>query len=324
MRDRSMGQPSRGIAPMYIGTLGLTMTVVLLTSPARGSGESPAPAKEPWLDAKSVCIFRLGAGPMPRAPDELSRALAAGWRGAIELRDPSKAVAIEGGTYPLISTLKIDLSDGELHPPTKRERIRVNNRIEQNLDVAHLQVLGEPLLLHQAKLNMSVTATDAQLALERDRRGRPVMMLADAKAGKLTFDVRQADLEALLLRNARETASRYGVRIESTRLRLIAETPRSLQASLHFSTIVGFIPAGVLFKAHLVVDDAMNAGITGLTVEGDEALGPLIVGLLRPALQSYNGKTRPLVGFPAAARLHLRDVALRVDDSLHLTAAFGS
>ena len=68
----------------------------------------------------------------------------------------------------------------------------------------------------------------------------------------------------------------------------------------------------------------MNAKLTGLTCDGDEALGPLIVGLLRPALAKHNNETRPLVSFPAGGKLQLRDVGVRVDDSLHLTAAFGN
>jgi hypothetical protein len=67
----------------------------------------------------------------------------------------------------------------------------------------------------------------------------------------------------------------------------------------------------------------MNATITGISIDGDEALGPLIVGLLRPELTKHNNETRRLVAFPAG-KLQLRDIAVRVDDSLHLTAAFGS
>ena len=104
---------------------------------------------------------------------------------------------------------------------------------------------------------------------------------------------------------------------------VVPETPRALSVSLYVSTKVALIPAGMLFKAHVVVDDSMNARISGLTCEGDEALGPLIVQFLRPALARYNGRTRPLVSFPAKD-MQLHDVAVTVDDRLHLTAAFGT
>jgi len=291
-------------------------------APSEASGlRHTADPPKAWIDAKSVCLFRLGSGRMPQTPEELSAALADGWKQSITLPDPDKAVSIEGG-YPAIGTLRIDLSDGKLHTG-RRDKIRVNNRVEQDLQVNHLEVRGEPILLQTARLHMNLTADSARIDLERDRRGRPVMMLADAKSGTFSFDLSQADAEALLLRNAREAASPYGVTVERAQLKITPETPRSLAASLYIETRIAFLPAGMLFKAHVTVDDAMNARITGLTCDGDEALGPLIVGLLRPALQAYNGKTRPLLSFPSAA-LQLRDVAVRVDDSLHLTAAFGN
>lgn len=302
---------------LVIGSAGLLLVM--------GGGAAPArkPARKAWFDAKSVCVFRLGEGrAMPRDGRQLSHALLAGWRLSIRLPDPDHAVTMTGGAYPSIGDLHINLSEGVLKPGHKN-KIKLNNRVEKTLNVAHLEVSGQPLLLQKAKLNMSLVADAAKLELERDRRGRPVMMLADARNGSLSFDVRQADVQALLLKNAREMAGKYGVAVDSTKLVLTPESPRSIRASLHISTRIAFIPAGMLFKAHVVVDDAMNATITGLTCDGDEALGPLIVGLLRPALAPYNNQTRPLVSFPAG-NLRLRDVAVQVDDSLHLKASFGT
>jgi hypothetical protein len=150
------------------------------------------------------------------------------------------------------------------------------------------------------------------------------MVLADAKSGNLNFDITVTDAEQILLRTARESASKYGITIQRMDLKVLPDTPRSVRAQLHVMTLVGFIPAGMTFKAHVIVDDSMNAKLTGLTVDGDEALGPLIVNFLRPGLSRYDNETRPLVSFPAGGRVQLRDVAVRVDDSLHLSAAFGN
>jgi hypothetical protein len=67
----------------------------------------------------------------------------------------------------------------------------------------------------------------------------------------------------------------------------------------------------------------MNAKLSGLNCDGDEVLGPLIVGLLRPGLTKFEGKSRPLLSFPSPT-MHLRTVQIKVDDSVHLKAAFGS
>ena len=260
---------------------------------------------------------------MPEDAHELAVALSEGWKQIVFPPDPDKAVFIDGGSYPSINTLRIDFSDALLRPAPKKDKLDLNNRVEKNLDVQHLEVKGEPMLLRTARLNMRLVADGAQLDMERDRRGRPVMMLAEAKSGSLNFDVSRTDAEAIMLQNAREMAANSGVTIEKLHLTIVPETPRSLQVSLYVSTKVALIPAGMLFRAHVIVDDSMNARISGLSCDGDEALGPLIVHFLRPALARYNGRTRPLVSFPAG-KMQLHDVAVRVDDGLHLTAAFGT
>lgn len=318
--SHTLHRPAKALT---VASVGVLMMMGVGAAPVCDTAPGRAAQAKAWFDAKSICVFRLGNGQMPQDREQLADGLLDGWSRSIKLPDPSKAVTLEGGAYPSLDALRINLSDGEFKTGQKKDKIKLNNKVEKTLEVSHLEVRGEPLLLQKAKLNMSIVADAAQLDLERDRRGRPVMALADARSGSLEFEVSQADMQELLLKNAREMGAKYGVKVVSTKFTLTPETPRAIHASLHLSTRMGFIPAGMLFKANVVVDDAMNAKITGLTVDGDEALGPLIVGILRPALTSYNNTTRPLVSFPAG-NLKLRDVAVRVDDSLHLNASFGS
>lgn len=300
------------------------LMVLLGAAVALGADRPPGTApQKAWVEAKNICVFRLGEGRMPEDPHELSVALNEGWKRIIFPPDPDKAVLIEGGTYPSIDTLRIDFSDALLRPSPSKEKLDLNNRVEKNLEVEHLEVRGEPMLLRTAKLNMRLQADGATMDMERDRHGKPVLMLAQAKSGSLSFDVSRADAEAIMLQRARDMASHSGVTIERLKFTVVPETPRALSVSLYVSTKVALIPAGMLFKAHVVVDDSMNARISGLTCDGDEALGPLIVHFLRPVLARYNGRTRPLVSFPAKD-MQLHDVAVTVDDRLHLTAAFGT
>lgn len=314
------GRPARGLV---VASAGLLM--IIGTGAASPAPRRPAPGERPkaWIDAKNMCVFSLGEGRMPQDPAELSVALKEGWKPVIAVPDPQKAIFIDGGAYPSLDTLRIDFSDAVVHPPSKKEKVELNDRVEKNLDVQHFEFRGQPVLLQKAKLNMRLLADGARIDMERDRHGKPVMLLAEAKAGTLSFDVSRTDAESLMLQNAREMASPYGVTVERMVLLVVPETPRSVQAELYVSTKVAFVPAGMLFKAHVTVDDHMNARISGLSCEGDEALGPLIVHFLRPALAKYEGRTRPLVSFPAQD-MQLHDVAVRVDDRLHLTAAFGS
>ena len=290
---------------------------------------APRPPTEPkaWIDAKSFSVFPLGDGAMPDDAQSLCAALNEGWKQEIDVPDPEKAVVITGGIYPSVASMLIDFSDGRIRTTHEKKKgdgkIELSNKVEKNLQVEHLEVRGEPVLVRSSRMNMRLTADTAQINLERDRRGKPVMMLALAKSGTLSFDMSRVDAEALVLHDARELASHYGIDIESIRITIFPETPRSIQASVYVETKIAFIPAGMLFQAHIAIDDSMNARISGLACEGDGALGPLIVHFLRPSLARYNGKTHPLMSFPEE-KMKLRDVAVRVDDGLHLTAAFGT
>ena len=100
---------------------------------------------------------------------------------------------------------------------------------------------------------------------------------------------------------AKEAAAPYGVDVVGARFNLEMNGDRALTVRLHLSTKVGFIPAGMTFAAHVDIDEDMNAKLSDLRLEGDDILGPLIVNFLRAGLSKYEGKVRPLVGFPSNA-----------------------
>lgn len=296
-----------------------SMATALSGVPARADQQDKSKA---WFDARSVCIFPLSPGALPRSRQELDDSLTRGWDKAMKVPDSSKLVEIQGEKYPALDSIRIDLSEATL-PPGKSEKMKPSNKPQTQLGVAHFDLVGQPLLCNRAKLNLSVSAADARLDLERDRGGKPIMLLSEAKDASLSFDATRADLERILLADLRTAASPYGVEIVSASLYLSADTERSVSVDLHVVTRFALIPAGMRFRAHVDIDDAMNARLTGLTCDGDEVLGPLIVGLLRPGLAKYDGKSRPLISFPSG-KMHLRDVKIRVDDSVHLNAAFGT
>jgi hypothetical protein len=280
--------------------------------------------KDPWFEARNVCVFRLGNGPMPQTARELSEAMERGWSRAINFPDPSAVVSVERPAFPSIGALRVNLSDGRFKTSAKNDgEIQLNNRVEREVSIGQLEVRGDPLLVRDARMHMNLNVKRARMVLERDHTGRPVMMLRDANAGTLHFEVKIADVEGLMLQDAQDGLAQFGVDVDDVRLAVVTETPRSIQMTMHMAMEVGFVPAGITFKVHVTVDDAMNAKLTGMSVDGDQALGPLIAEFMRPLLMKYNNETRPLVGFPAG-KVKLRDVAFRADDSLHFEAAFGS
>ena len=150
-----------------------------------------------------------------------------------------------------------------------------------------------------------------------------MLMLADAHRARLDFSATQPDLERILLMSAREAGRKYGVSVDRVDLKLNALTPHSIRLDLHLSTRVAFVPAGMRFQAQVDIDPSMNARLSHLQCDGDEALGPLIMGLIRPGLQKYDGKSKPVFSFPTG-ELQLRDVQIRTDDQIRVTALFGT
>jgi len=306
---------------------GLLPAICALTCILGGAIVDCARAQQPintkaWFDARSVCIFPLSEGRLPRSRDELDDSLTHAWDKTMPVPDASKLVQIQGEGYPALERLRIDLSDATM-PNGKPEKVQPNNRPQTRLGVERFELVGEPLLCREARLNLTVSAADAHLDLERDRHGKPIMLLSEAKDASLSFEATGADLQRILLADLQAAGSPFGVDVISTSLHLVAENERSVSVDLQVFTKFALIPAGMHFKAHVDIDDNMNAKLTGLSCEGDEVLGPLIVGLIRPGLAKYDGKTRPLISFPSG-KMHLRDVRIRVDDSVHLNAAFGT
>ena len=71
---------------------------------------------------------------------------------------------------------------------------------------------------------------------------------------------------------ARETAGKYGVAIDRTRLKLDMVGDRALRVSLKVDVRIGtLLPAGLHFKARMDVDDQLNGKITRPHIESSSS-----------------------------------------------------
>ncbi len=267
----------------------------------------PRDPDKAWISAKGFCCFPLAKDDLPRTGGQLADSMTRGWKDVFKSPLPPSVVDIEGGRYPAIDEMRVDLSRAVVNPEHKLARIGDFTASPKSLAVEHFEMVAEPMVNRKSRINLEVTGTQVRLDLQHDRDGKPMLMLADAREGSVHFDISHDDMQKLVLATARFQSSSTGVTVRSTHLDLQSIGPRSLLFDLHLSTIVGFIPAGMRFTARVDIDDKMNAKISNLDCQGDEALGPLIVGFIRPAIDKYNNTTRPLISFPSG-QLHLRDV----------------
>ena len=219
--------------------------------------------------------------------------------------------------------MKVDFCDAVVD--TKKEGRKPSDKYltVHALDAGRLDVHGQRVMVEDVRFDIGMPASDARLLLARDKRGKPLLVLGDAKAGRMTFEITRDGAERLLHVAAAKGGRPYGLTVDEARLKLAVEDGRTIRVDLKLFTRFGIAPAGLRFRARLDIDERLDGTLSELSCTGDEILGPLISGLIAPFLKKYNGKTRPLMNFPATD-MRLRDIRITADQSIRATADFGS
>lgn len=280
--------------------------------------------RKAWVDGKGMCVFPFAADRRPGTADAFADAMARGYRRSLKLPADAKIVETTGGdTYPLVDAIRVDFCDAVVDTGKEGRKPSEKYLTVHALDAGRLEVLGHRVAVEDARVNIQMTADDARLVFARDEQGRPLLVLHDAKDGRMTLEVTLADVEKLLLAAARKGARHYGLSVNGTRLKLAVEDGRTVRVDLKLFTRVGIAPAGLRFRARLDIDERLDGTLSRLSCTGDQILGPLISGLIAPFLNKYNGVTRPLMNFPAT-EMRLRDIRITADRAVRVTADFGS
>ena len=301
----------------------LALALALAAGGCAGKPKHPKPPK-PWIGTKSLLTFPMVRTTQPpKSPDALEDALEAGWRSRMKAPE-DEFVRVQGGKFPKVQTMSIDLTDAYIAMDDDKKKLRPKGKPQGTIKVESLEFVAKPLKVEKANLILDMRAADATLEVRRDRRGRQMLTLTGARDGAVSLEVARKDIEWLLLKSAREGAGKFGVSVDRIKLKLDVIENRTIRGDLKLDTRLGFLPAGLRFKARVDIDDNLNGRITNLSCSGDQLLGPLISAVVHPALQRYEGKTRPLVGF-AWGNLRLRDLRMWSDEKIGigLAAKFG-
>lgn len=293
------------------------------TSAALAPATKPAPPPpEPWINAKAMFIMPLSSPAVPATGPLLIDSLVTAWKAGLKLPDPAAVVSLTGGTYPAVGDMKVNLSGASVLSGKDRPQVGALVPTTQQVTAGQLSMVADPIETFGAKLHTRVSATGVTLSLQKDKAGSPILLMTDAADGVLDFDASTADLEKLTLAMAKAGGAKRAIRVRDVKLKFEQLGQRSLRVEMYVGAVVGFVPAGLRFTARVDVDEAMNATLSDLTVDGDDVLGPLVVPFVRPQFQKLNGKTRPLLGFPNPAT-KLKDVRIIVGPRVMLKAAFG-
>jgi hypothetical protein len=303
----------------------LVVTVAALVA---GCAQKPRPVvkkpPKPWIGVRSLIIFPMTPTPAGAEPQAVAEAMTAGWKQRLaEVPEGAELVRVSGGRRgDSVETMFIDLTNVRVEADSKRKKLKPRGAPLRTISVDRFEFVAQPLVVERSNFLISMTATDATMDLRRDRRGRSMITLTDAREGALTLEVPKKDVDRLMLDVGRKMAGPYGVTIAGAKLDVAVEG-RTIKADLKVSTRLGFLPAGLRFKTRVDIDDRLNGKITRLTCSGDELLGPIISAIINPALAKYEGKVRPLVGFEYGS-MALTDLQVAGGESFRVDVRFGT
>jgi hypothetical protein len=268
-------------------------------------------------------MFPLAGNEFPTSAAELSSAIEDAIGQTFSLRTNGRCVAIKGAEdFPHLEHVRIDLSGARLsstEPPPKP--LGVGKR-KPGITVDRLEVEGHPIHYEQAKLDFDFHATDLRLDFDRDKQGRPLLVLADAKDGAVDAKIKKKDLEAVLLAAATLAAKEQGVTVKELELDLRSTGARSVAADVRIKAKKMMMTSVLHVAGAAGVDDELNATLSGLTCTGEGLIGGAAAAFLQKHLKQYDGRKIPMMAL-SLGDLALRDLEIDINGTVHVSAAFG-
>jgi hypothetical protein len=264
-------------------------------------------------------MFLLNATTLPTTAADLARSISESLRSVFSLaEDP---VEVRDLAYPHLAAIEVSLDGGKLprRPPALPS---LATEPGPALTVGSFKAAGRGLSVGPAAVDFALTATGVELYQAKERGGQVVLLLHKAAQGCVEASVSKSDLEALIAEVAKSTAETHGVSIDSVELSLRSQSPRSLAAEVRLRAKKLFVSASLQVTGQLDLDEALNARISGLDCVGEGVIGSVACGVLKPHLETLDGREFPLMSLPLG-EVRLRDVRLAVGDKLSVTAEFG-
>lgn len=265
-------------------------------------------------------MFPLNTASLPATAVDLARAINDSLRSVFTVaHDP---VEIRDLSYPHLAALDVSL-DGAKLPERPPAIPSLAAKPTPALTVGSFNAGGRGMSVGPAAIDFALAAKGVELYQAQDPAGQIVLVLHNAAEGHVEASISEADLERLIAEVASTEAGKHGVNIDSVRLSLRSQSPRSLAAEVGLRAKKLFLSTSLRITGQLDLDEELNARVSGLDCIGDGAMAAVACGVLKPHLQKLNGRVFPLMSLPLG-EARLRDVRLTVGEKLSVTAEFGS
>jgi hypothetical protein len=269
-------------------------------------------------------MFPLAGKSYPQSPDDLERAINDALFNVFRLNGKKSGAHVEATRFPNIKSIKIDLDDAKIDadkPPPKP--IPTGKHREPGPKVEKLDLSAQPIHYEKAKLNLKLNATGLKFDFDKDKKGNPLLVLTDAKTGKVDAKISKNDIEYLVRQAATHAAKQQGITLQDLDLNLKSAGPRSVAADVKVKARKLLMTGTIHIAGQLDIDDQLNATISNLSATGEGIVGSAAAAILQKKIQPLNGTTVPLMTF-SLGDISLRDLKLDLKKDLHITASFGT
>jgi hypothetical protein len=261
-------------------------------------------------------MLPLAGSRFPTSHHELKDAIS---RGLLHYGITAREVSVEGGTFPAVDSLRVDLTGARV---TRELRLASSAKMgTERMQVGKTRVIAEPMYFEKAPLNLDLSADHAILSLGATASSTAVLTLAAAENGEITLTTRRRDLEVFVQELVQSVAGRQGVEIKSTQLQLDSRGPRSLTFRAEVKAKMFIMTANVVVSGDLDIDDLLNARFAHLTCTGDGMVATAATTLVRPYFKKLESRVFPLLAF-SLGDVKVRDVSLETGETLRLHARF--
>src|SRR3954465_5272147 len=123
-------------------------------------------------------MFPLAGKTFPKSPDDLADAITTALAEVFTL-DGDDAVAISGGKFPAIKTVRVNLDGATISadPDKPPPKPLGTGKREPGPRVDKFDLSAQPIKYEQAKLNLKVSASGLTFDFDRDKKGNPLLVL---------------------------------------------------------------------------------------------------------------------------------------------------
>ncbi len=230
-------------------------------------------------------------------------------------------VAVEDRNYPALAAIRIRLDNATLidRPPKSGES---SGAVEAAFQVDNLEIVGAPIRLREAAIELRCRASHVVFGQARDTNGDVTLILQKAEEGSVEVATSVNDLEEAVRVGAKAAAAQQGVNVEDVKIDLRSRDDRTVDVKVNVRAKKLFLSATVRINGSVTLDEHLNARLAGLTCAGDGPLGSLACNFLTPYLQRFEGREFSLLAL-SLGEIKLRDVRLAAGKDLRITAQFG-